>query len=82
MVMPVVLKQHRPPPACDELQELRKDGCGQFSLSNGRIVVIYSLPCTGYRRREYADQFGRVYSNDSGTVGMTFAKGLEGTLED
>ena len=68
--------------AWDELLGLKRSGWGQFFLINSRIVVIYSLPCNGYCRREYADQFGRVYSNDSGTVGMTFAKGVEGTLED
>ncbi|KAJ1493173.1 hypothetical protein T484DRAFT_3638267, partial [Baffinella frigidus] len=42
-----------------------KTGQGQFTLSNGRIVVIYDLPSNGLRRREYDDSTGRVYYNDS-----------------
>jgi hypothetical protein len=57
-------------------------GQGQFTLSNGRVVVIYDLPCNGVRRREYNDMTGRVYYNDSGTFGMTLAKGLEEEYHD
>jgi hypothetical protein len=57
-------------------------GQGQFTLSNGRIVVIYDLPSNGFRRREYEDMTGRVYYNDSGTFGMTLAKGLEEEYHD
>ncbi|KAJ1486808.1 hypothetical protein T484DRAFT_2296051 [Baffinella frigidus] len=57
-------------------------GQGRFTLSNGRIVVIYDLPCNGYRRREYEDMTGRVYYNTSGTFGMTLAKGLEEEYHD
>jgi hypothetical protein len=55
---------------------------GRFTLSNGRIVVIYDLPSNGYRRTLYDDLQGRVYEVSSGTIGLTLAKGLEEEYHD
>ena len=64
------------------LHRVRNDAWGKFVLDNGRIVVIYNLPSNGYRKRQYKDLEGRVYGVDSGTIGITLARGLESEYGD
>jgi hypothetical protein len=66
---------------CDT-EESKYGKYGRFTLSNGRIVVIYNLPSNGFRRTLYDDLQGRVYEVSSGTIGLTLAKGLEGVYGD
>jgi hypothetical protein len=47
---------------------------GQFTLGNGRVLVIFHLPSGD---GVYPDQKGRKYSVDSGTIGLTLTEGLE-----
>jgi hypothetical protein len=47
---------------------------GQFTLGNGRTVVIFHLPNGD---GVYRDEQGRTYSVDSGTLGITLTEGLE-----
>ena len=67
---------------CEALDRVRNGGCGKFSLDNGRVVVVYNLPSNGCRKRQYQDMQGRVYSVESGTIGLTLAKGLESEYSD
>jgi hypothetical protein len=52
---------------------------GKFTLSNGRVLVIFHLP---HGDGVYTDQKGRTYSVDSGTIGLTLTEGLEAEYGD
>jgi hypothetical protein len=47
---------------------------GYFTLSNGRVLVIFVLPNGD---GIYPDHFGRNYHVDSGTIGLTLTLGLK-----
>jgi hypothetical protein len=52
---------------------------GQFTLSNGRVLVIFHLPNGD---GIYPDQKGRTYNIDNGTIGLTLVEGLKTEYDD
>lgn len=54
---------------CDDLRENE-----EFTLSNGKIIFLGS---TAYGDGEYTDNYGRLYSVDSGTLGVVCVDDLD-----
>jgi hypothetical protein len=52
---------------------------GHFTLSNGRVLVIFHLPNGD---GVYPDQQGRYYNIYNGTIGLTLTEGLKTEYDD